>query len=190
MVKFLANTSCHVVYNDRNLGHRAPWLSGLSAELGAEHPFVVTDPDVVPCETCPIDALDYFWETLQTYPEFDKVGFSLRIDDLPEHFTHRENVIAWERQFWTNEFVPGFYHAPIDTTFAVHRPGLHHQNWRSLRAHSPYDARHMPWYANSAVPSEEDTYYVAHADRLISNWNSDRIPANVRAKLTHLERPK
>ena len=35
-VKFLANTSHHVVNNERNLGHRSPWLSGLAAELDVE----------------------------------------------------------------------------------------------------------------------------------------------------------
>ena len=95
MVKFLANTSHRVVYNHRNLGHRAPWLSGLVAELGADTPFVVTDPDVVPCETCPHDALDYFAETLRIHHDLDKVGFSLRLDDLPVHFAHRDEVIAW-----------------------------------------------------------------------------------------------
>lgn len=186
MVKFLANSDHHVVYNRQNLGHRAPWLSGLVAELGGDRPFVVTDPDVVPCETCPADALDYFAQTLHEHHDMDKVGFSLRLDDLPTHFTHRESVITWERQFWTNEFKPGFYFAPIDTTFALYRPGLGHQNSRSLRAQPPYEARHMPWYDDTQNPTEEQAYYTAHADRLISNWNSDRIPANVRTKLRHL----
>lgn len=190
MVKFLANTALRVVRNDQNLGHRAPWLSGLVAELGTETPFVVTDPDVVPCETCPQDALDFFAETLSMHNELDKVGFSLRIDDLPAHFALRDSVIDWERQFWTNQFKPGFYFAPIDTTFAVYRPGLGHQNSRSLRSQPPYEARHMPWYENSSHPTEEHAYYVEHADRLVSNWNSDRVPANVRAKLRHLAAPK
>jgi len=187
MVKFLANTTHHVVFNGRNLGHRAPWLSGLAAELGMDRPFVVTDPDVIPSETCPSDALDYFADTLLAHPELDKVGFSLRIDDLPAHFAHRDSVVAWERQFWTNQFKPGFCFAPIDTTFALYRAGLGHQNGRSVRALAPYDARHMPWYENTLAPSDEHRYYVTHADRLISNWNSDRIPANVRAKLKHLD---
>ncbi|NCV87886.1 MAG: hypothetical protein EBW14_18965, partial [Oxalobacteraceae bacterium] len=106
MVKFLANTSHRVVHNGRNLGHRAPWLSGLVAELGADRPFIISDPDVVPCETCPHDALDYFAETLRVHHDLDKVGFSLRLDDLPAHFKHRDSVIAWERQFWTNQFKP------------------------------------------------------------------------------------
>jgi len=187
MVKFLANTTHRVVFNGKNLGHRAPWLSGLAAEVGFDRPFVVTDPDVIPSETCPHDALEYFADTLLTHREIDKVGFSLRIDDLPDHFAHKDSVITWERQFWTTQFKPGFFFAPIDTTFALYRPGLGQQNGRSLRTQPPYDARHMPWYENSLEPTEEHRYYVAHADRLISNWNSDRIPANVRAKLKHLK---
>ena len=187
MVKFLANTTRRVILNKQNLGHRAPWLSGLAAELGMDRSFVVTDPDVIPTETCPHDALDYFADTLSVHREIDKVGFCLRIDDLPGHFAHRESVVAWERQFWTNQFKPGFYFAPIDTTFAMYRPGLGHQNGRSLRSQPPYEAYHLPWYENSQNPSEEHRYYVAHADQLISNWNSDRIPANVRAKLQHLD---
>jgi hypothetical protein len=45
----------------------------------------------------------------------------------------------------------------------------------------------MPWYDNTSSPTDEQKYYVEHADRLVSNWNSDRIPANVRAKLKHLD---
>lgn len=187
MVKFLDQTKHHVIRSERNLGHRAPWLSGLTAELGAEQPFIVSDPDVVPCETCPTDAVEYFAETLRIHPEIDKVGFSLRIDDLPTRFAHRDSVIAWETQFRRNEFKPGFHFAPIDTTFAVYRAGFGHRNAKSLRSQPPYEARHLPWYDDSANPTDEQAYYVTHADRLVSNWNSERIPANVRAKLQLLE---
>ena len=182
-VQFLATTRHRVVRNQANLGHRAPWLSGLVAELGSSTPFVVTDPDVVPCETCPHDALEYFAETLHVHHDIDKVGFSLRIDDIPAMNPHRDAVVKWERQFWVNEFTPGFFFSPIDTTFALYRPGLGHQNSRSLRSAPPYEARHLPWYEDITRPSQELAYYTSHADRLVSNWNSDRIPANVRAKL-------
>ena len=109
--------------------------------------------------------------------------FSLRIDDIPATNTHRDAVVKWERQFWVNEFTPGFFFSPIDTTFALYRPGLGHQNSRSLRSAPPYEARHLPWYEDITRPSQELAYYTSHADRLVSNWNSDRIPANVRAKL-------
>jgi hypothetical protein len=123
---------------------------------------------------------------LQRNPSFDKVGFSLKIDDLPAHYRHRDDVITWEKQFWTTVHEPGFYRAPVDTTLALYRPGLGHDNGNALRSAPPYVARHLPWYADSANPTEEDRYYVSRADRLITNWNDERLPANVKVQLERL----
>jgi len=186
MVEFLGSTPHHVRLNGLNLGHRAPWLSGLVAELGLDSHFIVTDPDVVPLHECPSDALDLFYDTLNHYPNIDKVGFSLRIDDLPNHYVHREEVILWESQFWKNVHPSGFFIADIDTTFAMYRPGEHHQNHNSLRSAPPYTARHTPWYQNSNYPTDEQTYYVNHADALIINWDKKELSASLRAQLLQL----
>ena len=183
MVEFLHSTTHHVVFNDLNLGHRGPWLSGLVTELGLDRPFIITDPDVVPSEECPADALDLFHETLQRYPDVDKVGFSLRLDDLPAHYTFRDDVILWESQFWKNTHPSGFFVAEIDTTFAMYRAGEGHQNNRALRSRPPYVARHTPWYQDSAHPTEEQSFYVEHADSLIINWDKKVLPASLRAHL-------
>lgn len=182
MVDFLHSTRHHVVLTKTNLGHRAPWLSGLVPEVGNGRFFVVTDPDVVPARECPTDVLQFFKQSLQQHSEINKIGFSLKIDDLPDHFNGKNSVIAWESQFWTIPTFGAFYRAPIDTTFAMYPPGLGHGP-HHLRSAPPYEARHLPWYQDSAKPTEEDTYYVQHADSRITNWNSDRIPANVRATL-------
>lgn len=188
MVEFLKSTEHKVMYNNFNLGHRAPWLSGLVPDLGHDRHFIVTDPDVVPTEHCPKDVLQVFKRALDEHSEFDKVGFSLKIDDLPGHFRHKDNVILWESQFWVDRFSKRFYRAPIDTTFAMYRPGLGHENGKALRSAPPFEARHMPWYQDSRHPTEEETYYAQHADSLISNWNEKKLPANVRAKLRVLRR--
>jgi hypothetical protein len=188
LVKYLSETKHRVVYNNINLGHRAPWLSGLVTELGEDSVFVVTDPDVVPDETCPLDALSLFNSVLHDSPGIDKVGFSLRIDDLPSHYAHRDDVILWESQFWKNVGPSGFYVAEIDTTFALYRAGAHHQNNRALRSPAPYLARHFPWYQNSSHPTEEHSYYVEHADSLIINWDKKVLPASLRAHLSQLRR--
>lgn len=60
MVEFLRSTPHNVRLNGLNLGHRAPWLSGLVTELGLDCHFIVTDPDVVPSQECPADVLDLF----------------------------------------------------------------------------------------------------------------------------------
>jgi hypothetical protein len=177
-----------VIRNELNLGHRGPWLSGLVTELGEETAFVVTDPDVIPVETCPRDALDSFHNTLRDYPEVDKVGFSLRIDDIPNHYAHRDDVILWESQFWKDIHPSGFYNAEIDTTFALYRAGEGHQNNRALRSPLPYTAIHYPWYQNSQLPTAEQIYYVEHADSLIINWDKKVLPASLRAHLEILRK--
>ncbi len=186
LVEFLKTTKHNVVYNNFNLGHRAPWLSGLVPKLGKEKYFIISDPDVVPDKNTPSDVFKLFEHVLHTNPKVDKVGFSLQINDLPDHFIHKSDVITWETQFWQNIYYPGYYTAPIDTTFAMYRPGSGHQNGNSLRSAPPYTARHLPWYQDSANLSEEDAYYIEHSDHLITNWNSDKLPANLRAQLLKL----
>ena len=186
LVDYLKSSPHNVRYNDINLGHRAPWLSGLAFELGLDSHFIVTDPDVVPCEECPSDVFEHFERALNTYPDIDKVGFSLRIDDIPTHYTHASEVVKWESQWWLDERYPGFFYSPIDTTFAMYRPGEGHLNHRSLRSAPPYVARHLPWYENSSIANEELEYYLAHADSLIINWDAKVLPANLRAQINNM----
>jgi hypothetical protein len=115
MIEFLNTTPHRVVFTKFNLGKRAPWLSGLVPEVGNGRYFVVTDPDVVPTEDCPTDALQFFKRSLQEHPEINKIGFSLKLDDLPDTFVHKQNVIEWERQFWTIPAFNEFYRVPTGT---------------------------------------------------------------------------
>ena len=159
-------------------------------ELGHDRYFIISDPDILPDENTPLNVFELFEETLRKNPKLDKVGFSLRIDDLPDHYVHKQDVITWESQFWRDKLPSGFYSAPIDTTFAMHRPGVGHLNSNSLRSAPPYTARHLPWYYDLSKPTAEDDYYNQHADKLITNWNSDKLPASVIAVLTKLRAEK
>lgn len=189
LLEWLAATPHHVVHTGRNLGHRAPWLSGLVADLGQDRSFVVSDPDVVPDPTCPLDAIDHFHSLFERWPGTDKIGFGLRIDDLPASYRHRDAVEAWESKFWTDEVEPGVFRAPIDTTFCLYRPGLGHRDDNALRTGAPYVARHEPWYADSAHPTAEDRYYREHADPLTANWDQEVLPGWKLAAVLGLELP-
>ena len=68
------------------------------------------------------DALAFFRRLLDRYSDHAKVGFGLKIADLPKHYRFSRDVRNWEGQFWAREVEPGVYDAPIDTTFALHRP--------------------------------------------------------------------
>lgn len=155
-----------------NLGFKALWKSGLNKQLCKDY-FVYTDSDVVPAPYCPDDFLDYFLVQLKRHPFARKVGFSLRIDNLPDCYAHKEEVILTEKTYYTH-LKDGLYRAPIDTTFALYRPRIGLSRSRSVEAYRtayPYQAEHLPWYTDSSSLSEEEQYYIDHC-RHITSWTS------------------
>lgn len=177
-------TSPHRVWRvGGNLGHRAPWIIGIVAELSARGPFVVTDPDVLPAPSCPDDVFEHLARLLDRYPGVDKVGLGLRIDDLPAEFVHRDSVVTWEERFWHDEAEPGVYRAPVDTTFALYRATASHDFTNALRTGPPYVAHHLPWYADSSSPTDEDRYYRARLDPSISTWDQVELSPFVRNQI-------
>ena len=171
-----------VVRLERNVGHLAPWFSrDLHAKLDIKEPVVVTDCDVLPDESCPHDVVDHLASVLSHFGDIDKVGLGLRIDDLPDRYALRNEVLAWERQFWEKEVAPGVYDAPVDAPFALYRNlTKRHSPNRALRTGAPYWAQHIPWYADSADPTEEEFLYREHADRRLTHWEASNDAAGLR----------
>lgn len=178
LLTYLRDSPHRVIRLDANTGHEAPWSCGLVSALGGR-PFVVSDPDVLPDESCPHDAVERFQELLQRFPAFDQVGFGLHIDDLPEHYPHRDAVVRWERPFWVDEVEPGAFAAHIDTTFALYRPGTGYKVTEALRTGPPYTARHLPWYRDPRHPDAETDYYFRHRRADVGYWNHPTLPVAV-----------
>jgi hypothetical protein len=177
LVEFLNGTSHRVVRPGLNLGHRSPWLTGTVQRHARDRFFIVTDPDVVPDAQCPLDAIDHLRALLERYPEVDKVGLGLRIDDLPGHYPLADAVRAWEARFWSDAIEPGVFRADVDTTFALYRPlTRRHEENRALRTGFPYVAQHLPWYQDPTQLSVEDRFDREHADPTVSNWDRDELP--------------
>ena len=112
---------------------------------------------------CPIDFMSHFVSVLEKYPLCHKVGFGLRIDDIPNYFTMKEQVIKHESQFWTKQIEPDLYDARIDTTFALYRPfckGPSNSYKFVIRTGGKYVCKHQPWYVNINTSSVEDLYYI------------------------------
>ena len=178
LLDYYKNTPHNVIHMGWNSGHTGIWNSGTLGEiLGPDQHFVVTDPDIVPTEECPDNALDYFRELLNENSGITKAGFGLRIDDLPNHYKFKDEVIAYERGFWgSGRDYPQINYAPIDTTFALYKPGASQDISYCIRTAHPYVARHAPWYMDSNNLSEEELYYREHANQSITSWNSDSLP--------------
>ncbi len=156
---------------DQNMGHLAIWQTDIYKEFINDF-YIYTDPDVIPVEECPGDFINYFMKLLRKYPKVCKVGFSLKIDDLPECYSKREEVINWELQNYQNEIEPEIFLSSIDTTFALYRP-REKGDWRikALRTGFPYQARHLPWYEDDSRLSEEDLYYINSKLPDVGHWS-------------------
>ena len=126
---------------------------------GDGDPYLVTDPDVVPSDDCPIDWAVRLIGILGQNPCV-KVGLGLRLDRVPA--SRRQQVEEWERGFWASEHEPGVYRANVDTTLALYRPYTEYPLFAlgpSLRLGPPYVADHLAWYEGSNLSPELHHYY-------------------------------
>lgn len=156
-----------------NLGFKALWKSPLRKRFCRDY-YIYTDSDVVPVKECPNDFIDYFLRELKRHPLARKIGFSLRIDNLPDCYAHKEKVIQLESRYYANFTADKLYRAPIDTTFALYRPRVGLSRSRFVEAYRtpyPYQAEHLPWYNDSSNLSAEEQYYISHCKH-VTEWTS------------------
>lgn len=154
-----------------NVGFLSLWKTGIYKKFRNQY-FVYTDSDVLPSEDCPNDFLSYFYSLMKRYPRASKVGFALKIDDLPDTFKNKEKVLEWETQFWKKIVDSDLYLAPIDTTFALYRPNIKGGAFFHdfmIRTGGQYQAKHLPWYNDDDNLTEEERYYVLNA-KTITHW--------------------
>ncbi|MCL7999184.1 glycosyltransferase [Brucella sp. 21LCYQ03] len=176
LLDYLDESRHSVHHMGQNYKHMVLFESKKFADIIDNEYFILTDPDVIPIHQCPADFLFFFLDILLRNPTKNKVGFSLKIDDLPDHYNLKDNVIKWESRFFENPRKIreiSVYDAPIDTTFALYRP---RKDWRNndfysaIRTGAPYTARHLPWYRDLKELSDEEIFYRSK-DEGSSNWN-------------------
>jgi hypothetical protein len=142
-----------VVRMDDNYGHLVVWKKNLLKHLGITGRYIVTDPDL-DLSLIPGDWLSVMEAGLRKYPQFDKCGFSLEINDLKNQPT-----IDWENKFWQYPIDDRYFIAQIDTTFALYNKPEFCLD--ALRTNRPYTAKHLPWYWDQVrdLPPDEQHYY-------------------------------
>ncbi|HEY9220461.1 MAG TPA: glycosyltransferase family 2 protein [Lutibacter sp.] len=159
-----------------NLGHLVFWKQKELYNKYSKGYYVITDPDIVPVANCPGDFVLHFKRILDKNLQVTKVGFSLKIDDIPDSNPNKQKVIDWESQFWRNQNKDGNYHAPIDTTFALYRPKSDFENLsnflRAVRTKEPYTAKHGGWYFDiKNLTAEQNSYHKLANES--SSWKID-----------------
>lgn len=155
LLDYLDQTPHTVIRCAGNFGSRALWRLGRAPA----EPYVLTDPDVIPADECPLDLVEHLWETLQRHDVL-KVGVGLLLDDVPADMPS----LSWERELVRpgRMVAPGVFDSLLDTTFAIHAPATEFR-YEALRTGAPYQARHTTWYKRDL--DEEHAYYLEHAMR-------------------------
>lgn len=174
LLEYLEKSQYQVHKMDKNYGHLVVWDCGKFKDIIDNKYYIVSDCDILPIEECPLNVTEYFLKVLENYKKITKVGFALKIDDIPDYYAGKESVIDWEKQFWQKKIADGLFEASIDTTFALYRPEIYPQNkrwWKSIRTDFPYIARHLPWYVDSTKPGEEEIFYQRDLKKESSFWS-------------------
>jgi len=132
---------------------------------------------VVPTEEVPADFLEHMVEIILEH-KMPKLGLGLKLDDIPDHYKHKEEVIGHELRLVEihKTHLDSKYcridKVPIDTTFALCKIpdcGLCGDAWRMG---TPYIARHLPWYYDSENIPEEEKFMRANKASDIGHWSS------------------
>ena len=159
LLDYYSQTKHNVIRLSVNIGYKALWDTTIHLWFKGL-PYIYTDPDILPIEECPLDAIKHFQEILDKYVHINKVGFGLHIEDIPDHYANKSDVLKWEMKFWENPISEHLYKADIDTTFALYRAHSVKQQWgKTFRTGGKYQSRHMPWYENPELLSEEELFF-------------------------------
>lgn len=161
-------TIAHRVEFLDNLGHMAPWTSGVLDTIGHDL-YVVTDPDL-DISMLPDDTIVHLAGLLQRHPQLGKIGLSLVTDGVPPASPYYQHVTQREHIGQTRTTGPeGLIAMPVDTTFAIHdRRVLREYRVGGMRTPAPYQARHEPWHV--VTPEGDFAYYLDHVEGRSSSY--------------------
>lgn len=191
LLEYLDKTPYSVHKMTENMGHMVFFIADEFKQVRENEYYALTDPDIIPIDECPADFMSYFYMLLQKYPQVNKVGFSLKLDDLPPQKEGTAEVVAWEQRFYKhrlNHFRPYLYLSALDTTFALYRPQKEWKNkdfYKAVRTGAPYEARHLPWYKDLDRLNDEDCFYVNNCCSGSGNWNDNSGVNNIRNRIVH-----
>lgn len=182
LLDYLKKSKYTVHYMSKNYGHKVFFDAPEFKDVRENKYFVLTDPDVIPVDECPSDFMEIFYDALQKHKFANKVGFSLKIDDIPDAYELKAAVLDYEKTLTFNQIGPKtskLFKAYIDTTFALYRPQLQWEGgdgkgfFSAIRTAFPYEARHLPWYKSLKDLNEEDIFYNS-MDCGSGTWNGNK----------------
>lgn len=163
-----------IEYLVENYGHQVLFKAPYLLEKYGKGYYFLTDSDIVPNDNLPENFADEMMRKLDQYfCKVTKIGFALRLDNIPDYYRLKDDVLTWEKLFWQNQVESNGYLTKIDTTFALYKPqyGLQFTNidfLKGLRLAGDYSATHGGWYINTDHLSAENKFYFATVNKSAS----------------------
>jgi hypothetical protein len=157
-----------------NEGHLALWATKIDKELGEY--FVYTDSDIILPDDFPTEWKLIMFNLIRWYSGiYDKIALAIHIDDLPEHYRYKNQVIRNEARWWLEkhdtEMLNYLYKADTDTTFAMMR-NFGDNCYKSLRIARPdMMCKHHGWYLDLDNLDEEEKYYLDHLENKTTQYS-------------------
>lgn len=156
-----------ICFLNANLGHLALWKSKYFNEFKYNY-YVYTDSDLELTDECPENFIQDILTEMKFNKYIQKIGLSLRTDNLPDYYDLKQEVIDWEKRFYEKKYNRNklFFIAQVDTTFAVYRPfvyGGSSDYHLTLRTSYPLMISHLPWYVDSKNLTIEEKFYIQNA---------------------------
>ncbi len=173
-------------------GNKFPLIGGPIRQVCGEMDvpyYVLTDPDIM-FESIDGNILEFYTYFLKTHPGYEAIGPMLVIDDIPDYYPFKDEVIKRHTPFWQatglysvigrpqlikyKKKIIQYQISPIDTTFALRRPVGKRIDYtpNAVRTRNPYTAKHLDWYIDPNNLSEDQQYYIdtSLTHKGISHW--------------------
>lgn len=159
-----------VIRLEKNYGYKALWESRILSRLDIRTPYVYTDSDVLPTDSCTGNIVNVLLSFARRHPMLKKIGLGLVTEDITVRF--RDRIQQIQAKFCQTHWEQGFDYAAVDTTFALYANCRHYSLRLSARTNGQMRAWHLPWYYDYDNLPEDEQYYLEHANvhSTMSNW--------------------
>ena len=156
------NTNPCTIIRVENIGHTAPWVSGLIKSLNSDY-YVVTDPDLGINDT-PTNTLNYLVEKLEKF-NLSKIGLGLEWELTPIESPYFEHIFNYEKKRVRNSRLEDnvYLDVAVDTVFALYKNKEYFNGGASTGGE--YRAKQYPWYMTNEEreKNSEFMYYIKNA---------------------------
>lgn len=166
LLEYYKSCPVEVIMAD-NIGHKGLWTAGYIDRWKNYSWIAVTDSDIQLHPDTPKGFIEQMITVAKDY-RVGKVGLAIEYKDITNEYL-RKIIYPIESNYWKQSLVHDrykVYNAPVDSTFCIVRPDQPF-NYAALRI-ADWPIRHLDWYSDWNNLTEEEQYYMDHADATIA----------------------